>query len=46
MLIRLERPVSFLNGSFLNVSLSGDFGKLYPTNSAFTLGWRKIGLIR
>lgn len=46
ILVRLERPISFLNSSFLNISLSGDFGKLYPSNSALTIGWRKIGLIR
>lgn len=46
VLIRLERPISSFNGSFLNVSMAGDFGKLYPSNAALVIGWRKTGLIR
>jgi hypothetical protein len=46
ILVRLAQPIPFLNGSFLNVSLATDIGKLYTSNSALMIGLSKSGFYR
>jgi hypothetical protein len=44
-LIRLEKPVQILNGSVVYSSLASDIGKLYPSNTAISVGWAKYGFL-
>jgi hypothetical protein len=44
--VKAERPVSIWNRSLLSISLAADFGKLYTSNSAIMIGWRKNGFLR
>ncbi|TDE08548.1 capsule assembly Wzi family protein [Dyadobacter psychrotolerans] len=45
-LLYFEKPVSIWKKSIVSVSLASDIGKLYPNNSAISLGWKKSGFIR
>ncbi|HEV7378978.1 MAG TPA: capsule assembly Wzi family protein [Dyadobacter sp.] len=45
IIVKAERPVPFWNRSLLSISLAADFGKLYTSNSAIMIGWRKTGFM-
>lgn len=45
LLLKAEKPISFANGSFLNIRLAADLGALYPTTFGLEIGWRKQGFL-
>jgi hypothetical protein len=45
ILVKAERPFPIWNRSHLSISLAADFGKLYTSNSAMMIGWRKSGFL-
>jgi hypothetical protein len=45
LIVKAERPIPVWNRSLLSISLAADFGKLYTSNSAIMIGWRKNGFM-
>ena len=45
-LLALEKTISFWKKSIVSLSIASDIGKLYPNNSAVSVGWKKSGFIR
>ena len=43
LLLKIEKPVSFINGSLLSLKLASDLGGLYPNSFALAVGWQKRG---
>ncbi len=44
-LLRVEKPLIFLNRSIVYLSLASDIGEIYPSNTALSLGWAKRGFL-
>ncbi|MCE7041265.1 capsule assembly Wzi family protein [Dyadobacter sp. CY312] len=44
-IVKAERPFPIWNRSLFSISLAADFGKLYTSNSAIMIGWRKNGFL-